>query len=320
MYKLGLIVEAMNDFQMISTLYQKEQTGHFNLALCQYQLGKYAEGLATIDVLIKQCPGALSELQRILEEYKEHKAAGLANFYHPNTSGYDYELLGDAYLLKAGCEFRLASSYKAAATESIQTTLKEDIGLTKYLNCINYSRKFQEVKTLTSKRKIKKRTHSELKQELRNAIIAEMQYDIEEAVGTYNSTLSRSVPKPFKKKLSYDEECTNIQIGNYQQSATSENSQAMRLTREFDLSRDKQRALQRVKVRSETRSIDLKVDGIRRSQRMGSQSDNDGSSNGSAHGHVVDEDLEGLPDDPELRKVLNWMQWQGLKASLIERK
>lgn len=90
MYKLGLIVEAMNDFQMISILYQKEQAGHFNLALCQYQLGKYAEGLDTIEVLIKQCPGALGELQRILEEHKEHKAAGLADLCSPNPNGYDY--------------------------------------------------------------------------------------------------------------------------------------------------------------------------------------------------------------------------------------
>ena len=154
--------------------------------------------------------------------------------------------------------------------------MKEDIGLTKYLNCINYSRKFQEVKTLTSKREKKRLNHAQLKQELRNAIIKEIRFDIEEAVGTYFSTLSRSVPRAHrKKKVTYDTECTNISISNHKKRAGSKNSRAARLILEFDLKKDKHRALRRIRVRSETRNIDLKMDNIRGSRKIELHSNSD---------------------------------------------
>ena len=33
-FKLGLILEAKNDYQMVSSLYPKEILAHFNLAIC----------------------------------------------------------------------------------------------------------------------------------------------------------------------------------------------------------------------------------------------------------------------------------------------
>ena len=50
-FKLGLMHEARNDFQMVSTLYQKELAGHFNLGLSQFQLGQYKQALVTFELV-----------------------------------------------------------------------------------------------------------------------------------------------------------------------------------------------------------------------------------------------------------------------------
>lgn len=69
MFKLGLLVEAKNDFQMVSTLYKKELTGHFNHALCLYQLGKYPQALQAIAPVKVECAGALKSLNKLLEKH-----------------------------------------------------------------------------------------------------------------------------------------------------------------------------------------------------------------------------------------------------------
>jgi tetratricopeptide (TPR) repeat protein len=53
-FKLGLIIEATNDFQMISAIYKKELAGHFNYALCLYQQGSYKEAKDTLDLIVNQ--------------------------------------------------------------------------------------------------------------------------------------------------------------------------------------------------------------------------------------------------------------------------
>jgi len=41
MYKLGLLVDAESDFRVVTKLHPRELAGHYNLALCLFQMGKY---------------------------------------------------------------------------------------------------------------------------------------------------------------------------------------------------------------------------------------------------------------------------------------
>ena len=81
MFKLGLLTQAKEDFEMILPLYPKEYFISYNLALTLLQIGDYL--------------GALSVLE---EQLKKSKEASLTA-----TSNFDFELYYDSLMMKAQC-------------------------------------------------------------------------------------------------------------------------------------------------------------------------------------------------------------------------
>jgi tetratricopeptide (TPR) repeat protein len=62
MYKLGLLVDAESDFKVVTKIHPRELAGHYNYALCLFQMGKYVEAEAALKVFISHCTGSLRAL------------------------------------------------------------------------------------------------------------------------------------------------------------------------------------------------------------------------------------------------------------------
>lgn len=68
MYKLGLMIQAKNDFQMLSCLYKKEFAAHYNYGLTLFQLGLYEKAIAALSLIVNQSKDALNSFQKLLGE------------------------------------------------------------------------------------------------------------------------------------------------------------------------------------------------------------------------------------------------------------
>lgn len=60
MFKLGLLLEAKADFQMLCALNPKEHMVHFNYSLVLFQLGDYLKAREPLEFIAKSSHGALS--------------------------------------------------------------------------------------------------------------------------------------------------------------------------------------------------------------------------------------------------------------------
>ena len=78
-FKLGLIVEACNDFKMVSAIHQKELAGHFNLAICLSQLGQYKQALETLELITSFCHRAFYEFVNLKKSKNGSAESGNAS-------------------------------------------------------------------------------------------------------------------------------------------------------------------------------------------------------------------------------------------------
>jgi tetratricopeptide (TPR) repeat protein len=62
MYKLGIIEDATSDFELISSTYPKELAGHYNYALCLFQMGDYKTAREVLGTFISHSIGSLRAL------------------------------------------------------------------------------------------------------------------------------------------------------------------------------------------------------------------------------------------------------------------
>ena len=184
MFKLGLIVEAKNDFQMVSSLYNKELSGHFNHALCLYQLGEYAAALEALSPVAAQCAGALKSLNKLKEKHNHD-----GNFQDCNLEGekqYDYQLFQDATLLRARCLWKKMETQACDITED---TSEEN---TELLTALKYSRKFEVWNKLRRNQRKPLPKTKDLLISLQNSIYREYKPDIKVAVYEYEQLHSKS--------------------------------------------------------------------------------------------------------------------------------
>lgn len=210
MYMLGLLEDAQLDFELVTSIYPKEQLGHFNLALTCFQLGEYQKAICSLEPLFSDATAALIELQRI---YHSHKVAHLGQsgkcHTDPNKEKhYDFELLEDAFMLKAKSHFRLPEqiiNQKKPQEDNIEMktdVFKESLKKTtttdshqQTLTSLNYSKKFKIWKKIKSRHMKHKYSRKELELELVDQYYKEFKMDIKDSYEMYVSTLSRSQPK-----------------------------------------------------------------------------------------------------------------------------
>ena len=188
MYMLGLLEDAQLDFELVTTIYPKEQLGHFNLALTYFQLGEYKKAICSLEPLFHDATAALIELQRI---HHSHRVAHLGQFgkchADPNKEKhYDFELLEDAFMLKAKAHFRLPST-----PDSHQQTLTS----------LNYSKKFKIWRSVKTRHMKHQYSRKELETELVDQHYKEFKMDIRDSYEIYLSTLSRSQPKELAAEI-----------------------------------------------------------------------------------------------------------------------
>ena len=105
-FKLGLIIEARNDFQMVSALYKKELAGHFNYGLCLYQLGQYKEAKDALELIIHQIKNKDCQEEDAFHQFAMLKASH-ENKTKPAETNFDFGLIQDTFSLLSACNWKL---------------------------------------------------------------------------------------------------------------------------------------------------------------------------------------------------------------------
>lgn len=101
MFKLGLLTQAKEDFEMILPLFPKEYFIYYNLALTLLQLGEYSYALGVLDL-----------------QLKKSKEASL----NAKGSKFDIALFYDSMMMKAQCQWR--SNQPIDAVKSFNTAIR----------------------------------------------------------------------------------------------------------------------------------------------------------------------------------------------------